>query len=93
MCMEECQQFTSDMILVSFGGHLLAIGGRDNFDNPTSDVYGYDYHTDSWSVASQMKNRQSFCISYSVSEDHLIVLGGCTYFQKRTNILRSKSEC
>ena len=43
--------------LASFGGHLLAIGGRDDSGNPTTDVYRYDSHTDSWHVISQMKNK------------------------------------
>ena len=33
--------------LVSFGGHLLAVGGDIK---PTSNVYRYDSHADSWTV-------------------------------------------
>ena len=45
--------------LASFRGHLLAIGGSDDSWNPTTDVYRYDSHTDSWHVISQMKNKRS----------------------------------
>ena len=43
--------------LASFNGHLLTIGGRDDSRNPTTDVYRYDSHTDSWRVISKMKNK------------------------------------
>ena len=33
--------------LVSFGGHLLAFGGKDTTDKPISTVYRYDSITDS----------------------------------------------
>ena len=62
--------------LASFGGHLLAIGGRDDLGNPTSDVYRYDSHTDSWLVISQMKNKRSQCLAVTLPEDLLIVVGG-----------------
>ena len=61
--------------LASFGGHLLAIGGRDS-GNPTTDVYRYDSHTDSWHVISQMKNERSQCLAVTLPEDKLIVVGG-----------------
>ena len=63
--------------LASFGGHLLAIGGNDS-GNPTTDVYRYDSHTDSWHVISQMKNKRSQCLAVTLSEDRLIVVGGWT---------------
>ena len=63
--------------LASFGGHLLAIGGR-NSGNLTTDVYRYDSHTDSWHVISQMKNKRSQCLAVTLPEDQLIVLGGWT---------------
>ena len=62
--------------LASFGGHLLAIGGRDDSGNPTTDVYRYDSHTDSWHVISQMKNKRSQCLAVTLPEDQLIVVGG-----------------
>ena len=67
----------TDSTLASFGGHLLAIGGRDSW-NPTTDVYRYDSHTDSWHVISQMKNKRSQCLAVTLPEDQLIVVGGWT---------------
>ena len=64
--------------LASFGGHLLAIGGDDDSGNPTTDVYRYDSHTDSWHVISQMKNKRSLCLAVTLPEDQLIVVGGGT---------------
>ena len=64
--------------LASFGGHLLAIGGYDDSGNPTTDVYRYDSHTDSWHVISQMKNKRWLCLAVTLPEDQLIVVGGYT---------------
>ena len=64
--------------LASFGGHLLAIGGDDDSVNPTTDVYRYDSHTDSWHVISQMKNKRSHCLAVTLPEDRLIIVGGGT---------------
>ena len=62
--------------LVSFNGHLLAIGGCNNSGNTTNDVYRYDSNTDSWNVVSQMKNNRSSCLAVIHPKDQLIVLGG-----------------
>ena len=66
----------TDSTLASFGGHLLAIGGRDDSWNPTTDVYRYDSHTDSWHVISQMKNKRSRCLAVTLPENRLMVVGG-----------------
>ena len=68
----------TESTLASFGGHLLAIGGYDDSGNPTTDVYRYDSHTDSWHVISQMKNKRSQCLAVTLPEDQLIVVGGQT---------------
>ena len=39
--------------LVAFGGHLLAVGGDTALNKPTSNVYRYDSHTNSWTIISQ----------------------------------------
>ena len=62
--------------LASFDGYLLAIGGGDDSGNPTTDVYRYDSHTDSWHVISQMKNKRSLCFAVTLPEDQLIIVGG-----------------
>ena len=62
--------------LVSFRSQLLAVGGWDDFTNPTANVYRYDSRVDSWSVVSRMRRERSFCHAAVVSQDTLIVVGG-----------------
>ena len=70
--------------LVSFGGHLLAVGGDTDDNKPSSNVYRYDSHADSWTVASQMKKKRYCCLAAALGEDGLVVVGGYT-----TKLLRS----
>ena len=65
--------------LASFNGQLLAVGGEDDPMKPTTNVYRYDSHTNSWNVISQMKNKRSRCLAVTLHEDHLIVVGGYTH--------------
>ena len=63
--------------LALFCGHLLAIGGDDDSWNPTTDVYRYESHTNSWHVISQMKHKRAACLAVTLpEEDRLIVVGG-----------------
>ena len=71
--------------LASFGGQLLAIGGEDDSENSTTDVYRYDSHTDSWHVISQMKNKRSRCLAVTLPEDRLIAVGGYTQGRYKTD--------
>ena len=65
--------------LASFGGHLLAIGGRDESGNPTTEVHRYDPRNDLWwRVNSQMKYQQSLCLAVTLPEDRLVIVGGQT---------------
>ena len=64
--------------LTTLGGHLLAIGGRDDSDKPTAAVHCYDARTDSWHVVSQMKSARSRCLAAALPEDRLLVVGGLT---------------
>ena len=54
----------------------LLVGQITHAGNPTTDVYRYDSHTDSWHVISQMKNKRSYCLAVTLPEDRLIVAGG-----------------
>lgn len=76
--------------LASFGGHLLAVGGYDDFGNPSSNVFRYDSHTDSWSVVSQMKKKRYYCLAVTVSTEFLIVAGG--YTAKKDNTTTDSVE-
>ena len=74
--------------LVSFGGHLLAVGGDIK---PTSNVYRYDSHADSWTVASQMNKKRYYCLAAAISDDGLVVVGGYTTKPLRSDIQESNS--
>ena len=78
MCKKISSLSVTHSALVSVGGHLLAVGGRDFTDKLTSDVYRYNSHTDSWTVASQMNNKRSCCFAVTFVGDHLVVVGGET---------------
>ena len=62
--------------LITLGGHLLAIGGRDDSRRDTADVHCYDIHTDSWQDVSKMKNKHRLCLAAVLPEDCLVVVGG-----------------
>ena len=62
--------------LASFNGQLLAIGGKNESNNYSNNVYKYDSHTNSWNVITQMKNKRSCCLAVTLHEDHLILVGG-----------------
>ena len=64
--------------LVSFGGHLLAVGGEDDSGKPTSRVYSYNSTTDSWILATRMQKKKSRCLAVTLPDDQLIVVGGLT---------------
>ena len=75
---EVCSVSVTRSSLVLFGGDLLAIGGRDDSDNPSSSVYRYDSQVNTWTLASRTKNRRSACLAAALSEDCLVVVGGFT---------------
>ena len=77
--------------LVSFGGHLLAVGGDTGGDKPTSNVYRYDSHADSWTVASQMKKKRYYCLAAALGEDGLVVVGGWSPKLLRSDIQKTNS--
>ena len=70
----------TDSTLVSFGGHLLAVGGRDDSDNSTSHVYRYNSTTDSWTLVTRMKKKRYRCLAVTLPDDQLIVVGGLANF-------------
>ena len=62
--------------LTTLGGHLVAIGGTDDSDNPTADVCRYDPQTDSWHVIMKMKTKRCHSLVAVLPEDRLIIVGG-----------------
>ena len=63
---------------VSVRGLLLAIGGEDTNEEPTTAVHMYDPTTDSWEVISHMGTRRKRCITAVLPNNQLMVLGGQT---------------
>ena len=63
--------------LTTLGGHLVAIGGADDSNYPTSDVRRYDSQTDSWHVIMKMKTKLYCPLVAVLPEDRLIIVGGC----------------
>ena len=62
--------------LTTLGGHLVAIGGADYSNDPTSDFRCYDPQTDSWQVIMKMKTKRSHSLVAVLPEDRLIIVGG-----------------
>ena len=62
--------------LVTFQGHLLAVGGRGA--DCTSEVREYDATTNSWNVISQMRVQQCRSLAVVLPSNTLMVCGGLT---------------
>ena len=63
---------------VSIHGRLLAIGGRDSDEDPTSAIHMYDPTTNSWEVISHMGTPRWRCIAALLPNNQLMVVGGYT---------------
>ena len=61
---------------VSIRGRLLAIGGRDPYNKPTTDVHMYNPTTNSWEVISHMETPRYDCIAAVLPRNQLMVVGG-----------------
>ena len=62
--------------LVTFQGHLLAVGGKVREDDRTSEVREYDAATNSWNVISQMRVQRSRSLAVVLPNNTLMVCGG-----------------
>ena len=75
---------------VSLHDRLLAIGGRDSKDEPTTAVRMYQPTTNSWEVLSHMTTPRSDCLSTILGlpdNIHLMVVGGWTTTGNRCDSL------
>ena len=71
--------------LVTFQGHLLAVGGRGS--GYTSEVREYDAATNSWNVISQMRMQRFRSLAVALPNNTLMVCGGRTsYFDCTTSV-------
>lgn len=64
--------------LALLGSQLVAIGGDFYPGIRTTDIYRYDFHTNSWHVVNQMNRRRSQCFAVTLAENHLMIVGGNT---------------
>ena len=62
--------------LITLGGHLLAIGGKDVSREFTSNVYRYDSSIDSWMLTSHMTTKRSRCLAAALTGDQCLIVGG-----------------
>ena len=63
---------------VTLHGRLLAIGGCDSKDTPTSDVHIYHPTSNTWEVISKMIISRRSCFAAVLPTNELMVVGGCT---------------
>ena len=63
---------------VTLHGRLLAIGGCDSKDTPTSDVRIYHPTSNTWEVISKMKISRRYCFAAVLPTNELMVVGGYT---------------
>ena len=71
--------------LVSFVGHLLAVGGENDTWNTTTDVYRYNPQNDSWNVAGRMKTQRMQCFAVALPHEQLVVVGGARKIGEETD--------
>ena len=68
--------------LVTFSGHLLAVGGKkntsDSEESEIKEVYEYNHITDSWEVVSEMIEARHYCLTALLPDNKLLVAGGAT---------------
>ena len=67
---------------VTFCGQLLAVGGRDSGNKPTTAVYMYNPSTNSWNVISHMTTARISPFAAVLPDNQLMVVGGIN--DKRT---------
>ena len=63
---------------VSIHDRLLAIGGMDSDEKPTTAIHIYNPTTDSWEVISHMGTPRWQCIAAVLANNQLMVVGGYT---------------
>ena len=61
---------------VTLHGQLLAIGGRDSDNKPTTAVHMYQPTTNSWETISHMTTPRYHCLAAVLPDNQLMVVGG-----------------
>ena len=57
---------------------MLAIGGKDSDENPTTYVHMYNPTTNSWQLINDMATPRSDCFAAVLKNNQLMVVGGYT---------------
>ena len=74
-------------ICVTFCGQLLAVGGKDSDNKPTTAIYVYNQATISWSVIGHMTTARVGPFAAVLPDNQLMVVGGETKINdKWTNL-------
>ena len=63
---------------VTFCGQLLAVGGKDSDNEPTTAIYIYNQATNSWNVISHMRTARQQSFVAVLPNNQLMVVGGRT---------------
>ena len=74
---------------MTFCGQLLALGGKDSHNKPTTAVYMYNQATNSWNVISHMATARWGCFAAVLPNNQLMVVGGRTTINARWTYLDS----
>ena len=69
---------------MTFCGQLLAVGGKDSDNKPTTAVYMYNQATNSWNVISHMATARKNCLAAVLPNNKLMLVGGQS--NKRTDL-------
>ena len=72
-----------ESICVTLYGQLLAIGGEDSDNKPTTAVYMYNQATNSWNVISHMATARRRNFAAILPNNQLMVVGGQTKINGR----------
>ena len=62
--------------LVTLGGRVLAVGGSENSEIDSADVYSLESETRSWRLISHLVNARSQCLAAVVPGARVVVVGG-----------------
>ena len=72
------------------GGDLLAIGGKNSSEQPTTTIHRFSFLRKSWEFVCHMHFARSSCFA-AVLDDELIVIGGCDGPGSTTNSIEIAS--
>ena len=75
--------------LLQHTAHLLAVGGRDDSYNPTSDIAMYDPQSNKWLTVGKLLKPRVKCTVISLSRSSFMVCGGCSDPQNPRSMLNS----